>query len=171
MNFKPLLQKIQSSEAFRIFKSNHPTAELCAGFFIMDFMANESKQTLDYKIDNKGFTLSLDENEEITIQEDELMDILGRPKLSKINNPEEINTDLDELKGLAGSEALDQGVHNKFHKIIAVLQNNPEDQNEKIWNLTCMLDGLMILHILIDPKTSKILKFEKKSMMDMIKKK
>jgi|TARA_B100001971_G_C18135416_1_gene507302 hypothetical protein len=171
MNFKPLLQKIESSEAFKNFKTQYPEAELCAGFFIIDYMANDSKQTLDYKINNKVFTLSLDNNEEIVIQEDKLIDIPGRPKLSKINNPEEINTDLDELKGIVGTKALDQGISNKFHKIIAVLQSNPNNQEEKIWNLTCMLEGLAILHVIINPTSGEITKFEKKSMMDMIKRK
>jgi hypothetical protein len=34
-----------------------------------------------------------------------------------------------------------------------------------------MLDGLIILHIIIDAETGNVDKFERKSMMDMVKRK
>ena len=58
-----------------------------------------------------------------------------------------------------------------MHKIIAVLQiHEHEGEERQIWNLTCMLEGLQILHILVDSDSGDIIKFEKKSMMDFIKK-
>jgi hypothetical protein len=44
-------------------------------------------------------------------------------------------------------------------------------EGKQIWNITGMLDGLIILHILINADTGEIDKFERKSMMDLIKKK
>ncbi|MFA5174353.1 MAG: hypothetical protein WC438_04190 [Candidatus Pacearchaeota archaeon] len=164
MNFTQLLKKIESSKIFERFKSEHPDAELVVGFFILDFTGNDSKQTLDYKTDHKIFTFSL-ENEDITFQEDKLIDSPNQPPLQKLNTT--IKIDLDKIPELAKTTALDYNIQNKFQKIIAVLQKH---EGKETWNLTCMLDSLAILHILIDANTEEIIKFEKKSMMDFMKK-
>lgn len=170
MIFKQTLQIIESSNLFKNFKEKYPSSELCAGFFILDFLSNDTKRSLDYKTDDKIFTFDLNDKDEIIVKEDKLMNEKGYPKLRPIKP--ETKVEVDELKGLAGTQALDRGISAKFHKIIAVLQVTDIDGNEKqVWNLTCMLDQLIILHILIDSETGKILKFERKSMMDMIKKK
>ncbi len=174
MNFTQIFQRIESSGAFKNFKEKYPETELCAGFFILDLLGtNDNKQSLDYKTENEIFTFSLNIDDEIIMEKDRLLDESTRPKLKKISP--DIKVDVEELKGIAGIEALENGISAKFHKIIAVLQNykgeltNSEDK--KVWNLTCMLEGLIILNIIIDAETGKILKFERRSMMDLIKKK
>ena len=166
MSFADTLEKIESSDLFKNFKEQNPDAELVAGFFILDFLSNDTKQTLDYKIDSKVFTFTLHNSGDITFKEDKLMDIPGKPKLSEIKP--ELEIEVEDLKGIAGMQALENGISSKFHKIIAILQIHEDKQ---VWNLTCMLDGLIILHILIDSSTGEIIKFERKSMMDMIRKK
>jgi len=166
MSFKQLLQKIESSTVFQNFKREYPSSELVAGFFILDFMSNDNKQTLDYKVsEEKIVTFSL-KNEEIIMQEDKLIEDSGRPKLTKIIN-RDIKVEVDELKSLAGIKALDNGISAKIHKIIAVLQMH---SGQVIWNLTCMLEGLIILNILVDALSGGVIKFERKSMMDLVKK-
>ncbi len=168
MSLNQTLQKIESSTIFQNFKQQYPDAQFIAGFFILDFLSNDNKNSLDYKTDSKIFTFNLYPNNDITIQEDKLIDIPNTPKLTSIKNIPEIKIELNDLKGIAGTSALDNGVSAKFHKIIAVFQNH---ENKLVWNLTCMLEQLIILHILIDPETGEIIKFERKSMMDMVKKK
>lgn len=170
MKFNEFLKNIEESNKFINFKKTNEEAEFCAGFFIIDLLTTDNKKTLDYKVNEKVFTFSIGPNNDILMEEDKLMDMPGRPKLTIIKNPEEITTDLDEIKGIVGTHALNQGIKDKFHKIIAVLQNNPQNDEEKIWNITCILDGLTIIHVIMDPVSNNILKFEKKSMMDMIKK-
>lgn len=170
MTFRQTLNKVQESKIFQTFIKENPEAELCAGFFILDFLSNDNKRSIDYKLGDKVFTFDLTENDEVLIKEDKLLDLPDRPKLTKINP--ETKIELNELKSIAGIAALDNGISAKFHKIIAVLQNNPtESEVKQIWNLTCMLDQLIILNILVDSETGKVLKFDRKSMMDMIKKK
>lgn len=177
MNFTQLLKTIQESQVFQNFKQQHPEAELVAGFFILDFMSNDNKKTLDYKTENNIFTFSLNKNNEITIQEDKLLEFQDKPNLPKLTplTNTDIKIEVDELKGIAGIQTLDNGIQAKFHKIIAVLQNHSGyETNHKpalVWNLTCMLEQLIILHILIDANSGKVLKFERKSMMDFVKKK
>jgi len=174
MNFKETLQKIEESQAFTNFKQQNPNSELCAGFFILDFLeSNDTKQSIDYKTEDNIFTFDINKHGEIFMKQDRLLDESTRPKLKKI--PEEIKVEVDELKGIVGIETLENGISAKLHKIIAVLQNYKgpitNEEDKIVWNLTCMLDGLIILNIIIDADTGKVLKFERKSMMDMIKKK
>ena len=175
MTFKDIYELIESSQVFMNFKTNYPNAELCAGFFIIDITNDSITKTLDYLIDEKVFTFSLNEFNEITIQEDKLQDTSNhpdRPKLSKIQP--HTNVELEELKGIVGIEALDNGIKAKFQKIIAVLQNykgkETNNKEKQVWNLTCILDDLIILHILIDSNTKDIIKFERKNIMDWVKK-
>lgn len=139
--------------------------ELCAGFFILDFFGNDTKKSLDYKIGGKIFTFTLEDNADVIFNEDKLINLPNKPQLSKLSP--EIKVELDELKSIAGVRALDEGINSKFNKIIAVLQMN---EGKQIWNLTCMLEHLIILNILVDANTGEIIKFERKSMMDLIKK-
>lgn len=169
MNFQETLKRVESSPTFKNFISEYPDAELCAGFFIIDLLDYNDKKNLDYMVDGKVFTFSVDEFDNIIMQEDKFLDITDRPKLSKITP--KTNIELDELKGIAGTGALDYGIPNKFQKIIAILQNysGKETDNEKIqiWNLTCIMEGLIILHILIDSDSGNIIKLEKKNIMDL----
>jgi len=170
MNFTTTYKTITSSKIFKDFISENPKAELVAGFFILDLLNNKNEKSLDYKFQNKIFTFSLNENNEITIKEDELINKPGIPKLTKISP--NIKVDLDEIPSIAMKEAEKNNVRNKFQKIIAVLQNHEQEGNKiEIWNLTCVLDGLVILNILINSETGQIIKFERKSMADFIKKK
>ena len=171
MNFKEIFEKIESSIVFKNLKDKNPELELCAGFFIMDFLSNDNKNTLDYRLGDKKkvLTFSINNKDEITINEDKLIEDPNRPSLRKISP--EIKIEVDELSSIAKTQALDNGISSNFNKIVAVLQKY-EYNNElkQIWNLTCMLESLIILNILIDSTTGEIIKFERKSMMDLVKK-
>lgn len=166
MNFKELVEKIESSEEFKKFISEKPGSELCVGFFVIDFISNDSKNSIDYKHGDKVYTFDIKDDLKIKITEDELIKSKNHPDLEKINP--DIKVEVEELKSIAGIRALDEGISAKFNKIIAVLQKL---NAKETWNLTCMLDGLIILNILVDAFTGEIIKFERKSMMDLIKKK
>jgi len=174
MGFKDLLKKVEASSEYAEMIEKYPDAELVAGFFIRDFVSNDNKESIDYKVGGEKvltFNLKLDENgddseEKIVVHEDKLIDDAGRPSLVRIDK--EINIEVDELKNIVGTRALDEGISAKFSKIIAVLQKY---DNKQIWNLTCMLEGLIILNIHVDALSGDVLKFERKSMMDLIKKK
>ena len=168
MNFKETLDKIEASQEYKTFKTNHPDAQLCAGFFIKDFLSNDSKDSIDYKEKDKIFTFNVLQDE-IKMYEDELMDLPNTPKLQPLLK-NETKIEVDDLKSIALDRAHEEGSGAKFNKIIAVLQTHEEDNiKRQIWNLTCMLDQLIILHILIDCNSGEIIKFQRKSFMDMIK--
>lgn len=164
MIFKQTFETIQNSKIFQKFIKENPDAELVAGFFILDFLSNDTKKSLDYKVEDKIFTFDLNNKNEIIMKEDKLIDNPKFPKLEKINS--EIKVEVDEIKSIVGTKALDEGISSKFQKVIAVLQLH---EGKQIWNLTCMLEGLIVLHVLIDSEIGEILKFERKNMMDFIK--
>lgn len=168
MNFKETLEKVESSEKYKKFEEEHPEAKICAGFFIQDFLSNDSKDSIDYKDGEKIYTFNII-NEDIKMYEDELMDLPNTPKLQTLLK-KETKIEVEELKSLAQEKAHQEGIGAKFNKIISVLQTYEEGESKRqIWNLTCMLDQLIILHILIDSETGEIIKFQRKSFMDMVK--
>ena len=166
ITFKQTHETITQSKIFKDFIEKTPDAELIAGFFILDFLSNDTKTSLDYKIDSKIFTFSLNKNNETTVAEDKLIERPDLPILTKINP--DIKIDLNEIPSIAQKQAEENKITAKFHKIIAVLQNH---EDKEVWNLTCMLDQLIIIHILINAETGEIIKFERKNMMDFIRKK
>lgn len=161
MDFINTRKTITESPVFKNFIKENPDAELVAGFFIIDLLENSNQKSLDYKIGGKIFTFSLNESDEITMTEDEL--IQSDKPLEKISP--DIKIDLDEVSSIAEKEAIKNNIKNKFQKIIAILQLH---ERKNIWNLTCMLDNLIILNILIDSETGDIIKFDRKSMADFI---
>jgi len=161
MKLSTLINKIENSLEFSKFKIENPKAELCAGFFILDFKPQHETYNLDYKTEDKIFSFSLGENEEITQKEEEI--IIGESKLEPINPRVEI--DLEDLKEKCEEEFLNNKIGKKIEKIIAILQKK---ENKTIWNLTCMAEGFTIILMNVDSLTGEILKFEKKSLFDIV---
>jgi hypothetical protein len=161
MKLSTLISKIENSLEFSNFKQNNPKAELCAGFFILDFKPAHETHNLDYKTEEKIFSFSLGEDEEITQKEEEI--IIGESKLEPINPRVEI--DIEDLKEKCEEEFLNNRVGKKIEKIIAILQKK---EDKTIWNLTCMAEGFSIILINIDSLTGEVLKFEKKSLFDIV---
>jgi len=164
MNFSQTLEAIEKSQEFKDFEKQHKDAYLCAGFFVLDFEQNTNQQQLDYSLkDRKIFTFVLSENE-IAVNEAETIEGKKQklPELSK-----EIKIDVEDLKEVVEKRIEEEGIHTKINKIIAILQKHEDKQ---IWNLTCMTEGFGILQVHIDAISGEILKFEKRSLFDFVKK-
>jgi len=164
MNFSSTFKAIESSKEFKEFIEKNKDAYLCAGFFVLDYEKGINQQQLDYSLkDGKIFTFSLDKNG-IAVKEAETIE--GKqsklPELSK-----EIKIDLERVQEIVEKEMEKQVIDNKINKIIAILQKHEDKQ---IWNLSCMLEGFGILQVHIDASSGEILKFEKRSLFDFIKK-
>ena len=169
--FQQTHKTITESKEFQEFKQKHPNSELCAGFFILDFLSNDTKKSLDYisQGSDKVFTFDLADDGYIKLKEDKLVcpEDSNQPKLTPLQQTAP-KIEVDELKSIIGTKKLEQGISAPLHKIIAVLQNH---EDKLTWNLTCMLDQLIIIHALVNAETGEITKFERKNMMDFIKKK
>lgn len=170
MNFKPLLKEIEQSESFKEFKSQHPDAELVAGFFILDFKDKREESTIDYKSGDKIFTFTLSNEGVFSVKEEEVLD---KTKSLKKLNPD-IQIDAVGLKAKVDQALVDNEVKGNLEKIIAVLQAMPgkgdlSGENlvsHTVWNLTCMVEGMKIILIHVNAITGEITKFEKRSLFD-----
>ncbi len=171
MKLKEIISLIESSQIFLNFKKTEEgkNAFLCAAFLIMDFKDGKNEQSLDYKTEagENIFIFSV-KNDEIQMKQEEILD--KTKPLEKISTKIKIET--DKLKELVEKELAKNQITKPLEKIIAVLQNGEGQEGEKktIWNLTCMCAGFLIILIHIDAVSGDILKFEKKSLFDFIKK-
>jgi len=165
MSFNKTVKLVEDSEIFKDFIRNHENAELCVGFFVLDFIKSINQMSVDYKIGKKVFTFSVNDLGEVSLKEDELIENPKFPPLTKIKS--KVKIDLEEAESIARGKAFDESVAQKFEKIIAIVQNYEDNQ---VWNLTCMLASFVILNIIIDADDAKIVKFDKKTMGDFIRK-
>jgi len=160
MNLKFLIEKLEESDVFKDFKKENPDAQLCAGFFILDFKEKREEQNLDYKIKDKIATFSLD-----PISLKGVEDILDKTKpLNELDTG--IKIELEKAKQIIDEELVKNKISNRLEKIIAVLQMKDD---KPVWNITCMLSGMKIMIVLIDAVEGKILKFENKSLFDLVR--
>ena len=160
MNFESTLEKIESSTAFANFKKQHKEAKLCAGFFII---GEGNQMQLDYCLeDGRIFTFILNDNGEVQMKEAEtLKKQQNLPPIDK-----EVKVDLEDVEKILEAKLTEEKVTSKLNKVIAVLQKH---EGKQIWNLNCMLANMEILRIHINSEDGEILMFEKKNMMDFIK--
>ena len=158
-----LYSQLERSLIFQKFKQEHPESFLCAGFFILDYETDKHSHQVDYLLPNGRIaTFNLDEGINLKISDKTLKK--EKSKLPEITNS--ANIDLDMLKGIVEDEMKNRVVTDKIKKIIAILHIM---DNKLVWNLQCLLDGLGILNVHVDDSDKSVLKFEKHSMMDLIK--
>jgi hypothetical protein len=179
MILQALSRKLEKSEVYQKFISEHPNAFLCAGFFILNFKSNIYEYSLDFREERKIFTFKIPEvqsgESKIIMTEEDLLET--QVPLEKISL--DVQTEIDDLKPIVEKALMENKIKNKLEEIIAVLQNltlGKDDLSGKplgchtMWNLTCMCEGFTIITVHISSESGKIIKFEKKSLFDMIKK-
>ena len=160
MSFKQAFAKLKESKEFKSFKKKNPDAYLCAGFFVVEYDSNRSLEQLDYQTRDGIVTFTID----MHIEEKEAEQI-EQKRLEKIS--EQIKIDLEEVEKLIKEQLSKLKDSSKVNKLIAVLQSF---KGKDIWNITAILESMHLLRMHIDAQTGKILKTEKASMFDFIKK-
>ena len=114
MKIKPYIEKLNGSKAFNEFKNKNPEAYLSAGFFVLDFESGKNIHQIDYYIpERKKICMFMLDTEEVESKEGELSN-------KKIPNKiqQDINLDLDILKGIVEDEMKNHTITKKLHKII-----------------------------------------------------
>src|SRR3989344_327452 len=164
MKIKPYLDKLEKSSEFKNFKVKYPEAYLVAGFFVLDLESGQNIHQIDYYIpkEKKIAAFTLDGGVQLQI-----LDLISKD--NKV--PEKLNMktkiDLDAIEGILSDEMHNRGISDEIKKIIAVVQNI---DGKKIWNLNCVLTGMEILRSHIEDESKTILKIEKTSFVDIMKK-
>lgn len=160
MKFEHYLKRVEESKEFKSFKGKNPKAYLCAGFFVLDFETDKHMHQIDYFMpDNKIATFVLDDGAKVKISEQPL-----KKKLPVIKN--DAQTDLDSLKGIVEDEMKNRTVTGRIRKMVVILHMLDD---KLVWNLQCILEGLGFLSVHVDDSDQSVLKFEKFSLLDLIK--
>ncbi|MFH1802456.1 MAG: hypothetical protein ABH864_03315 [archaeon] len=163
MKLRPYIEKLEASEEYKNFKIKYSDAFLAAGFFVLDLEGGANIHQIDFYIpsEKKIAAFSLD-TKETTVK---LLETLNDkvPEVLDMNT----NIDLDALSGILTDEMKNRGISENIRKIIAVIQNS---DGKRIWNLNCVLTGMEILKSHIEDESQTVLKIEKASILDIMKK-
>ena len=162
MKIQPYVQKLNNSQEYKQFKDKYSDAFLVAGFFVLDFEQGQNIHQIDFYIPSKkkfaAFTLDEGVNMQIL---DAAMDKVPEKLDMKTN------IDLDALHGILEDEMKNRNMTEEIKKIIAVIQNI---KGKKVWNVNCVLSGMEILKAHVEDESETVLKMEKTSFMEIMKK-
>lgn len=160
-----LVNRLEKSEIFHKFKAENPNAFSCIGFFILNYKSKIMDYSLDFRDEKQLFSFKIPEKEEdkITLVVDNIIE--HQKAIEEISF--DVQIDLEDLKEIVEKALLENQVKNKLEDIIAVLQ---KIDGKRMWNLTCMCEGFTIVSMHIDSEKGNVLKFEKKSLFDLVKK-
>lgn len=161
MKIKPYVTKLSNSSEFKDFASKNKDAYVAAGFFVIDFESGKNIHQIDYYIPKEKKVAAFTIDHGVTVQVLALMN-------SKVPEKLDLATkiDLDALKGILEDEMKNRSITEDIKKIIAVVQNI---DGKKLWNLNCVLSGMGILRAHVDDDSKTVLKMEKASILDYIK--
>lgn len=161
MKIEPYVKKLNSSPEYKTFLEKNPGSYMVAGFFVMDFEENNSLHQIDYYVPKQKKVAAFTLEPKVTMQMMELMNEKAPEKLDL-----DTKIDLDTLQGIVDDEMKNRGFTEKINKIIAILQTV---KGKKMWNINCVLSGMSILKAHVDDESKTVLKMEKSSIMDYVK--
>ena len=135
---------------------------MVAGFFILDLEEGKNIHQIDYYVPSEKKIAAFTLNHGVDVQ---LLEMLGSKVPEKMDL--KTNIDLDALSGILEDEMKNRGITEEIKKIIAVIQSI---DGKKVWNINCVLSGMGILRAHVDDSSQTILKMDKSSIMDYVKK-
>jgi len=162
MKIKPYVEKLNSSKEYKEFQKKYPDAFMIAGFFILDLEEAKNVHQIDYFIPSQKKIAAFTLDGSVNVQ---LLELMNHKTPEKLDMKTE--TDLDALPGILTDEMKNRSITEEIKKIIAIIQNI---DGKKVWNLNCILSGMGILRAHVDDASQTVLKMEKTSIMDYVKK-
>jgi len=163
MKIKPYFDKLSASKEYKDFQKSYSDAFMIAGFFILDFETGKSLHQIDYYVPSEKKIAAF------TLDKGVMMQMLNMMNAKIVPEKLDMKTkvDLDALRGILEDEMKNRSITEEIKKIIAILQTV---NGKKIWNLNCVLSGMSILKAHVDDESQTVLKMEKASIMDYVKK-
>lgn len=163
MKIQLFVDKVNGSSQFKEFKKKYGDAFLAAGFFVLDLEMGKNISQIDYYIPSEkkfaAFTLGGDK---VNLQ---IIDSLTEKAPEKLDFNTKI--DLESIPGILEDEMKNRNITEDIKKIIAVVQTI---KGKKVWNINSVLSGMDILRAHIEDSSQTILKMEKTSFVDIMKK-
>jgi hypothetical protein len=161
MNFQFYLEKLFVSENFQEFKKENPDAYPCSGFFMIDFEKSDNQFHFDYFIPSTKRMFSFKLESEIEKVPVDIIDKRIPEKLSM-----NYSFDFDDVVKLIEEKMQQENVKSKIQKVLLSLQKL--DKGDFLLG-TVFISALGILKVKINISEMKIISFEKKSFLDMMK--
>ncbi len=161
MKIAPYVEKLNASKQYHEFIKLNTDAFMVAGFFVLDFDAGQHIHQIDFYVPSKKKIAAFTLDGGVTLQ---LLTAMTKKKPEKLDI--KTKTDLDALRGILEDEMKNRNITEEVKKIIAVLQTV---EGKKIWNLNCILSGMGILRASVEDMTQSVLKMEKSSIFDYMK--
>jgi len=162
MKIQPYVEKLEKSDEYKNFKIKYPDSFLVAGFFVLDLEGGSNVHQIDFYIPKEKKIAAFTLDGEITVK---ILETLNDKVPEKLGLDTTI--DLDALQGILTDEMKNRGMSEEIRKIIAVIQNI---DGKRIWNLNCVLTGMEILKSHVEDDSKSVLKIEKSTIMDVMKK-
>ncbi len=162
MKFAHYLGRVQESKEFKEFSKKNKEAYLCAGFFVFDFQEGKDIHQVDYFLPGKKQIAAFLLDKGMSYK---IADAMNTTKPEEIRG--EIRMDLDKLRGIVEDEMKNHTITEGIMKMIAILQSI---EGKKVWNLNCILSGMALLKVHVDDASGDVLKFEKASFLDFVRK-
>ena len=163
MKIQPYVQKLESSQIYKKFRKDNTESFLVAGFFVLDYESGVNMHQIDYYVPSKKQVAAFNLDGEVEVR---LLDMMSKEKV-----PEKLDlktkVDLDALKGILEDEMKNRNITESIKKCVAVIQ---VIDGKKLWILNCVLSGMEILKAHVDDNSRTVLKMERDSMMNYIKK-
>lgn len=162
MKIAPYVEKLNNSAQFKEFSKKYDNAFMIAGFFILDFESGQNMHQIDFYVPSNKKIAAFTLDKGVTMQ---MLKAMSQKVPEKLDM--KAKTDLDALHGILQDEMKNRGMTEEIKKIIAILQNIG---GKKVWNLNCVLSGMEILRAHVEDESRTVLKMEKASILDFIKK-
>lgn len=164
MKIQPYITRLSSSSEFKNFQKQNKDAFMMAGFFVIDFESGKNLHQIDYYIPSTKKVAAFTLDGGVKLQ---LLDSPPGAKKAPQQLDMQTKIDLDAIHGILEDEMKNRSITEDIKKIIAVIQNI---DGKKIWNINCVLSGMGILKAHIEDESESVLKMEKASIMDYVKK-
>ena len=163
MKIKPYIDRLEESKEYKDFQKKHSDSFMIAGFFILDLETGQNIHTINYYVPSEKKIAAFTLDKGITMQMLDMMNSRIVPEKLDIKT----NIDLDALHGILEDEMKNRSITEEIKKIMAVVQTI---NGKKVWNLNCVLSGMGILKAHVDDESQTVLKMEKASFLDYVKK-
>ena len=163
MKIQPYVQKLESSQIYKKFRKENEESFVVAGFFVLDYETGTNIHQIDYYVPSKKQVAAFNLDGEVEVR---LLDMMSKEKVpQKLDIKTKV--DLDALRGILEDEMKNRNITETIKKCVAVIQMV---DGKKLWVLSCVLSGMEILKAHVDDESRTVLKMEKASMLDYIKK-
>lgn len=162
MKIQPYIEKLNASNEFKTFREKYKDAFLAAGFFVIDFEMGNHIHQIDYYIPSAKKFAAFNLDKKVSLQ---ILDSMVEKSPERLEM--DVRIDLEALKGILEDEMRNRNITEEIKKIIAVIQSV---KGKKIWNVNSVLSGMEILKAHVEDESKTVLKMEKTSFSDIMKK-